>query len=298
LVATNVERAARDWCEEGAVQMKTWLITGCSTGLGRQLAEAVADRGDQLVATARSTDALQSLCERYPETVRSIALDVTRPGDAAKAVALAESAFGGLDILVNNAGFGFVGAIEEGEPSEYRPMFEVNVFGLIETTRAALPALRRRRGGRIVNISSGAGIAGSAGSGFYNATKFAVEGLSEALAEELRPLGLRVLIVEPGPFRTDFLGRSIVMAAQEIAAYVGTVRARRNYRATNDGKQAGDPAKAVAVMLRAIDAEHPPLHLPLGPAAHRIAERKLESFRADMAAWRDIAVATDFDNHS
>jgi NAD(P)-dependent dehydrogenase (short-subunit alcohol dehydrogenase family) len=207
--------------------MKTWLITGCSTGLGRQLAEAVAGRGDQLVATARSTDALQSLCGRYPETVRSIALDVTRPGDAAEAVALAESAFGGLDILVNNAGFGFIGAIEEGEPGEYRPMFEVNVFGLIETTRAALPALRRRKGASIVNISSGAGIAGSAGSGFYNASKFAVEGLSEALAEELRPLGLRVVIVEPGPFRTDFLGRSIVTAAQEIAAYAGTARATK-----------------------------------------------------------------------
>jgi NAD(P)-dependent dehydrogenase (short-subunit alcohol dehydrogenase family) len=277
--------------------VKSWLITGCSTGLGKQLAEAVAARGDQLVATARSTDALQSLCERYPETVRSIALDVTRPGDAAAAVALAERAFGGLDILVNNAGFGFIGAIEEGEPGEYRPMFEVNVFGLIETTRAALPALRKRKAASIVNISSGAGIAGSAGSGFYNATKFAVEGLSEALAEELRPLGLRVLIVEPGPFRTDFLGRSIVTATQEIAAYAGTVRARRNYRAANDGKQAGDPAKAVAVMLRAIDAEHPPLHLPLGPAAHRIAERKLESFHADIAAWRDISIATDFDNH-
>ncbi len=278
--------------------MKTWLITGCSTGFGRQLAEAVAERGDQLVATARSTDALQSLCARYPQTVRSIALDVTRPGDAARAVALAERAFGGLDILVNNAGFGFIGAIEEGEPGEYRPMFEVNVFGLIETTRAALPALRKRQGARIVNISSGAGIAGSAGSGFYNATKFAVEGLSEALAEELRPLGLGVIIVEPGPFRTDFLGRSIVMAAQQIAAYAGTVRARRDYRATNDGKQAGDPAKAVAVMLRAIDAEDPPLHLPVGPVAHRIAERKLESFRADIAAWRDISIATDFDNHS
>lgn len=277
--------------------MKTWLITGCSTGLGRQLAEAVAERGDRLVATARSTDALQSLCARYSETVRSIALDVTRPGDAAAAVALAERAFGGLDVLVNNAGFGFIGAIEEGEPGEYRPMFEVNVFGLIETTRAALPALRKRKGARVVNISSGAGIAGSAGSGFYNATKFAVEGLSEALAEELGPLGLRVLIVEPGPFRTDFLGRSIVTAAQEIAAYAGTARARRNYRATNDGKQAGDPAKAVAVMLLAIEAEHPPLHLPLGPVAHRIVERKLESLRADTAAWRDISIATDFDNH-
>jgi NAD(P)-dependent dehydrogenase (short-subunit alcohol dehydrogenase family) len=224
-------------------KVKTWLITGCSSGLGRQLAEAVAARGDRLVATARSADSLQPLCERYPETVRSISLDVTRTGDAGRAVALAESAFEGLDVLVNNAGFGFIGAIEEGEPDEYRPMFEVNVFGLIETTRAALPALRKRAGARIVNLSSGAGIAGSAGFGFYNASKFAVEGLSEALAQELRPLGVQVIIVEPGPFRTEFLGRSMITAAREIAAYAETVPARRHYRQTNNRRQAATRPK-------------------------------------------------------
>lgn len=274
--------------------MKTWLITGCSAGLGKQLAESVAARGDRLVATARSAEALEPLRDRYPDTVRAVALDVTRPGDAAKAVALAEAAFGGLDVLVNNAGFGLIGAIEEGEPAEYRPMFETNVFGLIETTRAALPALRKRAGARIVNVSSGAGIAGSAGSGFYNATKFAVEGMSEALAEEVGPLGLKVIIVEPGPFRTEFLGRSMVTAARQIDAYAATAHARRRYRASSDGRQAGDPAKAVAVMLRAIDAEEPPLHLPLGPVAHRIAEHKLRAFRADIDAWRDISIGTDF----
>ncbi|WP_421700836.1 oxidoreductase [Ancylobacter sp.] len=275
--------------------MKTWLITGCSSGLGRELAEAVAARGDRLVATARSTESLQTLSERYPETVRSISLDVTRAGDAARAVALAESTFGGLDVLVNNAGFGFIGAIEEGEPDEYRPLFEVNVFGLIETTRAALPALRRQPGARIVNLSSGAGISGSAGFGFYNATKFAVEGLSEALAGELRPLGVTVIIAEPGPFRTAFLGRSMMAAVREIPAYAGTTQARRHYRETNDGRQAGDPAKAVAVMLQAVDAESPPLHLPIGPRAHAIAEQKLGAFRADIAAWRELSIATDFD---
>lgn len=277
--------------------MKTWLITGCSSGLGRQLGEAVAARGDRLIATARSTDTLRSLDERYPETVRSMTLDVTRPGDAMRAVELAESAFGGLDVLVNNAGFGFIGAIEEGEPSEYRPLFEVNLFGLIETTRAALPALRKRAGARIVNLS-GAGIAGSAGFGFYNASKFAVEGLSEALAQELRPLGVQVIIVEPGPFRTEFLGRSMSAAAREIPAYAETVPARRHYRQTNNGRQAGDPAKAVSVMLQAVDAEHPPLHLPIGPRAHAIAEQKLDAFRADITAWRDISIATDFDAHN
>ncbi len=275
--------------------MKTWLITGCSTGLGRQLAQAVAGRGDRLVATARNAETLRELCESYPDTVRAVSLDVTRPGDAAAAVALAESAFGGLDVLVNNAGFGFIGAIEETEPSEYRPVFEANVFGLIETTRAALPALRRRRGACVVNLSSGAGIAGAAGSGFYNATKFAVEGLSEALAQELRPLGLNVIIVEPGPFRTEFLGRSLAVAAREIPAYEETSGRRRQYRQTNDGRQAGDPAKAVAVMLQAIDAERPPLHLPIGPVAHRIAETKLEAFRVDIDAWRALSIATDFD---
>lgn len=274
---------------------KTWLITGCSTGLGKELAEAVARRGDRLIATARSTEPLQALCERYPDTVRGVRLDVTRPGDAAQAVALAQSVFGGLDVLVNNAGFGFIGAIEEAEPDEYRPLFEANLFGLIETTRAALPALRRRPGARIVNLSSGAGLSGSAGFGYYNATKFAVEGLSEALADELRPLDVRVIIAEPGPFRTEFLGRSMASAARRIDAYAATAHGRLRYRETNDGRQAGDPTKAVAVMLRAIDAENPPLHLPIGPAAHAVVERKFAAFRADVAAWRDLSIATDFD---
>lgn len=234
---------------------KTWLITGCSAGFGKALAEAVAQRGDRLIATARSTHALRPLCEHYPDTVRSIQLDVTRPGDAAQAVALAESVFGGLDVLVNNAGFGFIGAVEEAEPQEYRPLFEANLFGVIETTRAALPALRKRRGARIVNLSSIAGLSGSAGFGYYNATKFAVEGLSEALADELRLSDVKVIIAEPGPFRTEFLGRSMASAARRIDAYADTAHMRWPYRQTHDGRQAGDPAKAVAVMLRAVDAE-------------------------------------------
>ena len=278
--------------------MKTWLITGCSTGLGRALADAVARRGDRLVATARSPKSLEALRERYPDRVRCTRLDVTHPGDAAAAVALAEEAFGGLDVLVNNAGFGFIGAIEEAEPDEYRPLFEANLFGLIETTRAALSALRQRPGSRIVNLSSGAGLSGSAGFGYYNATKFAVEGLSEALADELRPLDVSVIIAEPGPFRTEFLGRSMAAATRRIDAYAGTAHGRLHYRETNDGRQAGDPAKAVAVMLRAVDAESPPLHLPLGPAAHGIVERKFAAFRADVAAWRDISIATDFDDQA
>ena len=273
---------------------KTWLITGCSTGFGSILAEAVLTRGDNLVATARTASSLDSFAGRYPGTVRTVALDVTKPGDAAAAVALAEGAFGKLDILVNNAGHGFLGAIEEGAPDEYRPLFETNVFGLIETTRAALPALRRTGGGRVVNLSSTAGIAGRAGSGYYCATKFAVEGLSEALTEEVAPFGIAVIIVEPGPFRTDFLGRSINAAKLRLPAYDATAGKMRSYRESNDGQQDGDPQKAVAVILRAVDADEPPLHLPLGERAYSVARAKLAFFKTVIDAWEADATATGF----
>ncbi len=273
---------------------KTWLITGCSTGFGRLLAEAALARGDRVVATARDPATLGALVDRHPETARAAALDVTRAGDAARAVSLAEEAFSGVDILVNNAGYGMMGALEEGTADEYRPMFETNVFGLIETTRAALPAMRRKGGGRIVNLSSGAGIKGAAGAGYYNATKFAVEGMSEALAQEVAPFGIAVIIVEPGPFRTDFLGRSITVARNEIVAYADTAGKMRSYTADNDGRQAGDPDKAVRVILQAIDAAEPPLHLPLGPRAYALARTKLAEFARDMDAWEHVAIATDF----
>jgi len=274
---------------------KTWLITGCSSGLGQTLAQAVAARGDRLVATARNPASLQALARQFPDTVRVCALDVTRPETAHAAVALAVDAFGGLDVLVNNAGHGLYGAVEEVEPDEYRPMFEVNLFGLIETTRAALPALRKRPGGRIVNLSSIAGLSGGAGSGYYAASKFAVEGLSESLDQELPPLGLRVIVVEPGPFRTDFLGRSMTLAGRRIADYDLSAGQRRIYRESNDGKQAGDPAKAVEVIQRAVDSDALPLHLPLGRVAHGVVNRKLAALREDVDAWRRISIATDFD---
>ena len=173
-------------------------------------------------------------------------------------------------------------------------MFETNVFGLIETTRAALPALRKRTGARVVNFSWGAGIAGAAGHGYHNATKFAVEGLSGALPQEFAPLGLAVISVEPGPFRTEFLGRSIATAKAETDAYAETSAKLRPYRDTNNGRQASDPQKAVMVILKAVDAAKPPLHLPLGPIGYAIAEKKLASFRTDLDAWRHTAIATDF----
>jgi len=272
--------------------VKTWLITGCSSGFGRRLALAAARRGDRVVATARDVTAIEEMAAPFGGRMIAVPLDVTEGAAPGAAVAKAVEAFGGLDVLVNNAGYALFGAIEEGTPEEYRPMFEVNVFGLIETTRAALPILRRS-GGVIVNMSSGAGIEGRGGGGYYHAAKFAVEGISEALAGELAPFGIRVLIVEPGPFRTDFLGRSITMAANEMPEYAAS--SRKQYRDTNDGHQAGDPDKAVAVILQAVDADDAPLHLPLGLAAHMIAERKLAAFRRDIDAWRNITIATDFD---
>lgn len=274
---------------------KTWLITGCSSGFGLHLAQEAAARGDEVVATARNLDTLKDLAQRYPNMVRIASLDVTKPETIRAAIAMTEETFGKLNVLVNNAGHGFMGAIEEATSDEYRPLFEVNVFGLIEVTRAALPLMRRTKGGRIVNLSSGAGILGTGGRGYYNATKFAVEGLSEALAQEVAPMDIRVLIVEPGPFRTEFLGRSIAVARQKLEAYAASGGAARIYRESNDGRQLGDPSKAVAVMIRAIDADDPPLHLPIGPHAHSQAERKLEMFRRDIDAWREMSIATDFD---
>lgn len=275
--------------------IKTWLITGCSNGLGHALAEAVLARGDQLVATARNIETLRDFERRFPKQVRLAHLDVTKPETSLKAVAVAEEAFGGLDVLVNNAGYGMIGAVEEGSADEYRPLFETNVFGLIEVTKAALPALRRRGSGRIVNVSSGAGVSGSAGYGYYNASKFAVEGLSEALAQEVGPLGIAVIIAKPGPFRTSFLGRSVVLAAQELPAYTSTAGTKRQYSKTNSGLQSGDPAKAAAVILVAVDSHQPPLHLPVGAVVFDIIGDKIAALKTDSDAWRSVASDTDFE---
>jgi len=275
--------------------IKTWLITGCSNGLGHALAEAVLARGDQLVASARNIETLRDFERRFPKQVRLAHLDVTKPETSLKAVAVAEEAFGGLDVLVNNAGYGMIGAVEEGSADEYRPLFETNVFGLIEVTKAALPALRRRGSGRIVNVSSGAGVSGSAGYGYYNASKFAVEGLSEALAQEVGPLGIAVIIAKPGPFRTSFLGRSVVLAAQELPAYASTAGTKRQYSRTNSGLQSGDPAKAAAIILVAVDSHQPPLHLPVGAVVFDIIEDKIAALKTDSDAWRSVASDTDFE---
>lgn len=232
----------------------------------------------------------------YPDTALAVPLDVTRPGQAAAAVHAAQARFGGIDVLVNNAGFGFIGAIEESEPAEYRPMFETNLFGLIETTRAALPALRQRGGGCVVNISSVGGITGRQGFGLYNASKFAVEGLSEALAEEVAPFGIKVIIVEPGAFRTEFLGRSIASAQRRLEAYEPTSGQARDFSTANNGLQGGDPDSAMQVVIDAVNAPAPPLRLPLGRDAIARIEAKVHRLTSELEQWRARSVATAFDH--
>src|ERR1035441_7286900 len=207
---------------------KVWFITGTSTGFGRLLAEAVLKAGGRVLATARKPEQIADLVQQYPDAARAFALDVTRPKQIEAVAKDAIAAFGRVDVLVNNAGYGIAGGIEEAEEKEFLRVFETNVFGLMRVTRALLPQFRKQRSGNILNLSSMAGLAGSAGWGYYNASKFAVEGFSEALAQEVAPLGVKVTIVEPGPFRTDFLGRSGVVAKREIADYAETGARRAN----------------------------------------------------------------------
>ena len=246
---------------------RTWFITGASTGFGRVLAEEVLKAGGKVVATARNRDKVADLEAKYPQKAKALALDVTNAGQVDSAVTQAFAQFGQVDVLVNNAGYGVAGAIEEVSEAESMPMFETNVFGLLRVTRAFLPHLRKQRSGHILNLSSIGGVVASPGMGYYNATKFAVEGLSEALAGEVAPLGIRVTIIEPGPFRTDFLGRSGVVAKTRIADYDATAGNMRKYFAENDGKQKGDPVRAVHAMMQVVESPNPPLRLLLGASA-------------------------------
>jgi NADP-dependent 3-hydroxy acid dehydrogenase YdfG len=276
------------------VREQVWFVTGASTGLGRALVDHLLDIGAKVVATARKPEQLEGLAKRYPETVLVCGLDVTSQAMVDAAVSTAEDKFGRIDVLVNNAGYGMVGAVEESAEGEYRPMFETNVFGLIRVTQAVLPGMRARKSGHILNLSSIGGLVATPGFGMYNATKFAVEGLSEALAQEVKPLGISVTIVEPGPFRTDFLGRSGVPAKKHIEGYEPTSGKMRAYFADQDGKQKGDPKKAVEAMVKVVDAEQAPLHLLLGASTIPRLKGKVEAMLKDVAAWEPVTTGADF----
>jgi NAD(P)-dependent dehydrogenase (short-subunit alcohol dehydrogenase family) len=273
---------------------RIWFITGASTGFGRLLAEEVLKAGGKVIATARKLDKIVDLEKQYPKTAKALVLDVTDAGQIDSAVAQAVAHFGRVDVLVNNAGYGVAGAIEEVSEAEFMPMFETNVFGLIRVTRAFLPHLREQRSGHILNLSSIGGVVASAGMGYYNASKFAVEGLSEALAAELAPLGIHVTVVEPGPFRTDFLGRSGVVAEERIGDYDNTAGNMRKYFAENDGKQPGDPLRAVHAMIQVVESPTPPLRLLLGKAALTRLRGKLDTWQKEIGAWERVTVGADF----
>jgi NADP-dependent 3-hydroxy acid dehydrogenase YdfG len=273
---------------------RTWFITGASTGFGRLLAEEVLKAGGKVIATARKLDKIIDLEKQYPQSAKALVLDVTDAGQIDAAVTQAFEQFGHVDVLVNNAGYGLAGAVEEVSETEFMPMFETNVFGLIRVTRAFLPHLREQRSGHILNLSSIGGLVSSPGMGYYNATKFAVEGLSEALAAELASLGIHVTIIEPGPFRTDFLGRSGVVAEKRIADYDNTAGNMRKYFAENVGKQPGDPLRAVHAMMQVVESPTPPLRLLLGRRAFDRVQDKLGTWQKEIAAWEPVTVGADF----
>jgi NAD(P)-dependent dehydrogenase (short-subunit alcohol dehydrogenase family) len=270
-----------------------WLITGCSTGFGRVLADMTLERGWHVAATARDAQALAEFKARYGERVLTLPLDVTDPVQIKKAVEATEAKFGAIDVLVNNAGYGYLAAVEEGEEHEIRKLFDTNVFGLAAITRAVLPGMRARKRGWVVNVTSMGGLVGNPGSAYYAATKFAVEGLSDALSKEVAPLGIKVLIVEPGPFRTDWAGRSI-RQSPSIAAYAETSGARQQSIRDISGKQAGDPVRGCEAIIKALSAPNPPLRLLLGAVAIDAVTAKLDAVRADIDTWRRVSLAADF----
>lgn len=274
---------------------RVWFITGTSTGFGHLLTQELLRRGERVIATARDTSKIAEFEKQYPDTARVIALDVTKPAEIEAVAQKAIAAFGHVDVVVNNAGYGVNGAIEEVAEDEFEPMFQTNIYGVIRVTRAFLPHLRQRRSGHIVNFSSIGGLIGGAGWGFYATTKFAVEGFSEALAEELKPLGIAVTIIEPGPFRTDFLGRSGKLAAREIPDYAETPAIKaREYLRSQDGKQPGDPQKAVEAVIQVVNAPEPPVHLILGKPALKRFRNKLAQWEKEIAAWEHVTTGADF----
>lgn len=273
---------------------RVWFITGTSQGFGRELVRAAVQRGDSVVATSRNPQTVAAAFPNAADRLLAASMDLRDSGQISSVVRDAVERFGRIDILVNNAGYGVTGAVEEASEKEIAAVFETNVFGLLRVTRSVLPYMRKQRGGHIVNLSSIGGLTGLPGWGIYNCTKFAVEGLSEALADELAPLGIGVTIVEPGPFRTDFLGGSLVKTANTMPDYRATAGKTRASAMERNGKQQGDPAAAADAIVQAVTSPHPPLHLLLGKFAYDRFNQKLEAMRHEMEMWQELGLSTDF----
>jgi NAD(P)-dependent dehydrogenase (short-subunit alcohol dehydrogenase family) len=275
-------------------QRPVWLITGCSTGFGRELVALLLEQGARVVATARDVTKIADLVAGHADSALALPLDVTDAGSIRQAVEGAEATFGQIDVLVNNAGYGYLAAIEEGEDAPVRAMFDTNVFGLVDMTKAVLPGMRTRRRGHIINLSSIGGLVSFAATGYYHATKFAVEGLSGSLAIELAPLNIKVTAVEPGPFRTDFAGRSIGQSSIEITDYADTAGVRRTQTFARSGNQQGDPTRAAQAIIDVVAAPNPPRHLLLGKPALELARKDLESKKHDFDTWEKVTLGADY----
>lgn len=276
--------------------MRTWFITGASRGLGALIAEQALRIGDAVIATARNPEDVSVRLGSHSNLL-AVRLDVTREADAHHAVAEGIKHFGRIDILINNAGFGVLGAVEETSASETERLFATNVFGLLNVSRAVLPHMRRQRSGHVINISSIGGYQAYMGWGVYGSTKFAVEGISEAMHQELAPLGINVTVVEPGFFRTDFLDdQSLVKTALELPDYDETVGAMRRYAKAANHAQPGNPVKLAEAMITLVNAPKPPQRLPLGSDTVARIEEKNQLVAAELAAWRELALSTDFES--
>jgi NAD(P)-dependent dehydrogenase (short-subunit alcohol dehydrogenase family) len=273
---------------------RVWFVTGASSGFGRAISQAVVDRGHRLVAATRTRGAAQELVDQHPDRSLAITLDVTDAAASRAAFSEAIARFGRVDVVVNNAGYGHVGAVEELTDAELRQQLEVNLFGVINVTRAALPHLRRQRSGHFVQMSSLNGVEGLAGGGYYAASKFAIEGLSESLADEVAPLGIRVTIVEPGPHRTRFANERSAPRARPISDYADSVGKTREIVGQLDGNQPGDPIRAADAILRAVESDDPPLRLPLGQMALDNIRARLAAQLQELEAWAELSAGSDF----
>jgi NAD(P)-dependent dehydrogenase (short-subunit alcohol dehydrogenase family) len=274
---------------------RVWLVTGCSSGLGRALCEHVLALGEKVVCTARDPETLRELVEGFPDNAIGVALDVTRQPTVDEAVRQAVQRFGRVDVLVNNAGYGVIGALEEVDEAEVRRVFDTNTFGVYRVTKAVLPHMRGQGSGHILNVSSALGIVAKGGYTFYSASKFAVEGMSEALAQEMAPFGIKVTIVEPGSFRTGFR-RAGAYEAPMMEAYAATLGPFRRSLAETDGKQPGDPRLGAAAIVAAVNAPHPPLRLALGGACVAGIRTKLIAMGRELDDWMEVSLSTSYED--
>ena len=274
---------------------RVWLVTGCSSGIGREIALAALQAGYRVAVTARKTEAVADIVDRFPDTAVALTLDVTDEAQRIAAMGSCVATFGAVDVLVNNAGYGYLAAIEEGEEAAIRQMFETNFFGALAMVRAVLPGMREKRSGTIISVSSQAGLMANPGTGYYSTTKYAMEALNEVLAKEVAPFNIKVSAIQPGPFRTDWSGRSMQQTAMPIDDYYEHVGSRRAMISDMDGKQPGDPAKAADAVLMLAEIDDPPAQLLLGNSVLDTYRGKLDVIEQSLKRWEGLTRGADFE---